>query len=81
MHVRVYTHRKKEVYRDLLKNSTRLSDFIADHSRQTSWDPSNTGCSKKPIMLTGITTYLQQVFTIMNLITDLFLQSRFHFSK
>lgn len=47
MHVHVYTHRKKEVYRDLLKNSTRLSDFIADHSIQTSWDPSNTGCSKK----------------------------------
>lgn len=47
MHVRVYTHIKKEVYRDLLKTSTRLFDFIADHSIQTSWDPSNTGCSMK----------------------------------
>lgn len=46
MQVPVHTHRKKEAQRDLLKNSTGLFDFIADHSIQSSWDPSNTGCSK-----------------------------------
>lgn len=75
MHLCVYTHRKKEVYRDLqdyqISLQTTADRLPAVLLPQAALQTNNVG---------SIITYLQQVFCYNDLIIFIF-QSRFHFSK